>query len=528
MIRRIAFFAAAVGLLVFLSPAQEKEKPIREKVETVNVEVPVRVYAGGNPVNDLKKEDFTLYEGGKRQEINGFHFSRKKIESAAAAAEEAGRSAPSRYFVLAFSVHDFNEPLRKGLAHVFDSILREQDQLLVFINNRTRLYVQLHEKERIRAEIEGDLENQCHLARNNMLISLKQVEFEGARLKRSINEWDMTLSSRASIMSFFLEKYKSIWDEYKEKYSSQEIDSYYNLARHLADIKKEKWVINFYQLEMFPRLSTKKEIRQILESNIEAFKSSNSPEANIVSMSLSRTLHEIDQSMDAGELSTTEIVSRLFAKVNATFHSIFIKTRVETYTEGFEFMPTATDLEDNLRELTRKTGGNLITSTNIVSSLDAISKIEDSLYMLSYAPANPKKIGKIKVVVAHGGFAVLYDDNQRVDYVADYLKKKELENPSVMLKMSFAEKKLSVELSQFKMQVGSGKPCGQLSVHVQVVSSSGQSVFDRSRNLEALKDPVSLSLGFDFLLPGKYDVIVEAQDLLSGKSYTDFLQPEIR
>ena len=101
-------------------------------METVNVEVPVRVYAGGNPVNDLKKEDFTLYEGGKRQEINGFHFSRKKIECAAAAAEEAGRSAPSRYFVLAFSVHDFNEPLRKGLAHVFDSILREEDQLLVF------------------------------------------------------------------------------------------------------------------------------------------------------------------------------------------------------------------------------------------------------------------------------------------------------------------------------------------------------------------------------------------------------------
>jgi len=192
-------------------------------------------------------------------------------------------------------------------------------------------------------------------------------------------------------------------------------------------------------------------------------------------------------------------------------------------------MPTATDLEDNLRELTRKTGGNLITSTDIASSLDAISKTEDSLYMLSFVPANPKKIGKIKVVVAHGKFDVLYDDNQRIDYVADYLKKKELESPSVMLKkMSFADKKLSVELTQFKMQAGSGKSCGQLSVRVQVVSSSGQSVFDRSRNLEALQDPVSLSLGFDFLLPGKYDVIVEAQDLLSGKSYTDFLQPEIR
>ena len=44
--------------------------------------------------------------------------------------------------------------------------------------------------------------------------------------------------------------------------------------------------------------------------------------------------------------------------------------------------------------------------------------------MLSYAPANPKKIGKIKVVVAQRGFAVLYDDNQRVDYVADYLRRR--------------------------------------------------------------------------------------------------------
>jgi VWFA-related protein len=528
MIHKIIFVLAIFWMLMGPLSAQEDTVLVREKVETLNVEVPVRVYAGGKPVCDLKKEDFTLYENGKIQEINGFYFSRKKIGFPPESEEKANKTVLSRYFILAFSVHDFNEPLRKGLVHVFDKILRAEDQLLVFINNQTRLYVQLHEKERIRTEIEADLKNQCHIAKNHMLISLGKLESEANDLLSILQDRNMTLTGHASHISFFLERYKSIWNEYKERHSSQEIDSYYNLAKHLAKIKKEKWVINFYQLEMFPRLSTKKRIGQMVKSDIDAFRSLQSPEAQAHSNSLSRALAEIDRMMDMGDFSTTEIISKLFSKVNATFHSIFIKTNFETSTENFEALPTVVDLENNLRELTKKTGGNLITSNDIVTSLDTISATEDNLYMLTYEPPNPKKIGKIKVVLAQKGYEVLYDDNRRADYIVDYFKKKELEDPSIMLKnMSFREKKLFFELTQFRMQSISGKSCGHLSVHVQVVSPLRQSVFDQSRRLEAQNDPVSLSLGYNFLLPGKYDVIVEVQDLLSGKSYTDFLQTEI-
>ena len=530
MKRRLAGLIAASWLLAFPSLAQDENESIREKVETVNVEVPVRVYSSGKPVTDLKKEDFTLFEDGRTQVINGFVLSRKKIDRLPEPAPGTGLVAPSRYFVLSFRVYDFNEPLRQGLAHLFASILRPQDQLLVFANNKTRFYVRLQEKERILAEIEDDLRKQCHIAKNNMLISLKEVEDEGNKLKWNLKNASMIGSMTApGTLTVFLKKYGDILNEYKRRYLSQDIYVYYNLARHLARINKEKWVINFYQLEMFPQMTDNKEVRQLVERYIEAFRASDVAENRAGAISLSRTLQEIDKNMNiSGEFSAKDI-SKLFYKVNASFHSVFIKSRVDALSENIEFKRMATSIEDNLRELTKKTGGSLIVSGDIVDSLDVISGSEDSVYLLTYVPLNPAKIGKIKVEVAGKGYDVLYDDNQRADYISAYLRRKQEENPSLMFgKFSFRNKKLSLDLTRFKMQDIGGKACGKLTVHVQVVASSGQSVFDRSRNLEALKDPVSLSLGFDFLAPGKYDVVVEAQDLLSGKSYTDFLQPVIQ
>jgi len=72
----------AVALLLIQDPAflaQEGAKatpmqaPIRVSTELVLVNVVARDKKG-NPVRDLKKEDFTLYEDGKRQEISTFDF----------------------------------------------------------------------------------------------------------------------------------------------------------------------------------------------------------------------------------------------------------------------------------------------------------------------------------------------------------------------------------------------------------------------------------------------------------------------
>ena len=531
MISRFYCMTVISLLLIFPLCGQEKEEPIREKVETVNVEVPVRVYAAGNPVTNLKKEDFTLYEGGKVQEINGFYLTTKKIARPAAVAEapaEPVKASPSRYFVLVFRVYDFNEQLREGLAHVFNKILRADDQLLVFINNKTRAFNQLQEKEKILAMVEQDLKEQCHIAKSRMLAVLKECEDESNRIKVNLKEEGRALSTRPSQIAYFLERFINLWKDYKRNFLTQDVDSYYNFAKHLAGIKKEKWVVNFYQLEMFPNMALDRDVRRVLESFIAQFRASDIPEEYAAASTLSMTLRDIDKEMQMSADFPVEEISKLFYKVNATFHSIFIKAQMETFSENLEFKPIATSIENSLRDLTMKTGGNLIASNDIASSLVTIAEIEDSVYMLTYSPTNPKKTGKIKVQVANGKYDVLYDDNMRADYIADHLQQIEKANPTVKFaELSFAARKLSLKLANFKMQNAGGKTSGKLSIRIQIKSPAGEMVFDRNRSFETSKDPVSLSLDFNFLNAGKYDVIVDVQDLLSGKSCTDFLQPVV-
>ena len=62
------------------------------------------------------------------------------------------------------------------------------------------------------------------------------------------------MAQPANEMIKFLEKYILIWTNYKNKYLTPSVDDYYNFARYLQKIDKEKWVINFYQIEMFPKL----------------------------------------------------------------------------------------------------------------------------------------------------------------------------------------------------------------------------------------------------------------------------------
>ena len=66
--------------LAFFIWGQQEEEPLRETVEVVNVEVPVRVYYKGQPVPNLTRSDFKLYENRKLQDIKGFICKRKKIK----------------------------------------------------------------------------------------------------------------------------------------------------------------------------------------------------------------------------------------------------------------------------------------------------------------------------------------------------------------------------------------------------------------------------------------------------------------
>ena len=80
MRQKIIIFLILFGL-VFSGWLNGQEEPIKEKVEVVNIEVPVRVFLDGAPVAVLTRDDFQLFEGKEKQTINGFYVRKKSWPS---------------------------------------------------------------------------------------------------------------------------------------------------------------------------------------------------------------------------------------------------------------------------------------------------------------------------------------------------------------------------------------------------------------------------------------------------------------
>ena len=509
----------------------QTQEPIKETVSVVNVEVPVRVFSDGQSVPGLSKNDFEISEGGKVQQINGFYFFHKKINPEAeplSGADQAQHPA-GRYFVLIFRVYEYNDDLEKGLQYLFEKVLRPEDQLLVMANNRTLAFDRLGDDAEAQGKIRETLRAESLSARNQLLSTVHGIEQSLNMTQFKLRMRTMRLDAGPDYLQQFLQSYLMAWKDFKRRYLTLELDKFYYFSKFLEKIRKEKWVLNFYQMEMFPQIAFGSEIENQLRNYIRNLQESDNPTLIAQGRSLERLLQDIKMEMNVATDFPAEEASKLFYKVNATFHSFFMRVFADTDSSQLEFRQVATEIESGLRELTRATGGTLAASNNVASALSTVSDKADDYYMLTYEPANPKKIGKIKVMVKNKKYKVLFDDNIRADYISEYLEKKNAESPSVKIReLSFREGKLSFVLSDFTMAKVKNETTGILSVRIRVLAADDKSVFDQTKVLQAPKNKISLTLNFASLAAGRYDIIVDVLDQISGKTSTEIIQPVIR
>lgn len=512
--------------LCFLLPlfAQQEEDYVktRESVSVTHVEVPVRVFFDGKPVDHLQKSEFKLYEGKKLQTVHGFYIKRKKINL-------ADSKPPARYFVLVFRVLDYHREFKRGVDYVFDNILRPDDQVLVFANEQTLFFKDLKNRTKIRQLVHRILKEQAKNARNLLTLYFQKV-------KDQLNYTKLELAftggsgphEAGRLLDNFLNRYLLLWKEYKRRYLLPDLNTYYNFARHLEKIKKEKWAINFYQIELFPQLKFSGRMRKQIEDFIDGLVTGR-PEDQVLGRLLNDLLQKVDRELAVAQDFPADEVSKLFYKVDTTFHSIFMNTSEKDADEDLDIKRVATDLENSLREITEKTGGGLIATRDLRSALSEVSHKEDIYYMLTYRPEDPQQIGKIRVEVNNKKYHVLYDNNMRADYIREYLEKRKAENPAVQIdRAEFQDKKLNLVLSNFLMKSEGKESRGKLKVRIRIKDSQNRMLYDQAKTISAQKDSIRLSVGFNWLKRGTYDVVVDARDLFTGKGTVDFLQPEIR
>ncbi len=523
-------------MLILVSPflssgSQDEITPI-ESVRVINVEVPVRVFLKGEPVDSLTRSDFEIFENGKKQKINGFYIKKKKLVKKEIFADsgESQNLMSSRYFVLVFKISEYNEKLHKGLEYLFGNILQKSDQCLVFINDRSIFFKNLNHKEHIRSVLNKVLREESKKARQNIHKYITKVEDEITEFDNMINiVASGSFGENATMVLRFLKKYLWVWNEYTNIFLKPNLDSYYYFSRHLEKIRKEKWVINFYQIEKFPMIKSTGRVMELIKTILANNENHADAEMSTMGKAIKQMLWQLDLSLHSTKQFPAEEISKLFIKVEATFHSILIPVNRQFVSENVELGEVASEIESSLREITRKTGGSLQRTGNLEKALGEIREKEEITYMLTYSPDDPDKIGKIRVKTGNTKHRVLYDDQMRADYIKDYLKKKKIEIPDIrILNTGFKNKILSIGVKDFfmpKQKDSTSK--GKIFVEIEILDSENKVIYDKKKTIVAEKDQISISVDFPWLEKGKYNLIVQVTDIQTGKSSSDFLQPVI-
>ncbi|MCP5049710.1 MAG: hypothetical protein GY940_21245 [bacterium] len=514
------------------SGEKEHEKII-EEVTVTNVQVPVRVIYKGQPVTDLKIEDFTLYEDKKKVKINDFFLKRKTITvpTASLPSSEVGEAAakpvsniPPRTFVIVFNLVNYNEYFQKAMDHLFDKFLKPNDRLLILANNTTREYKVLTDKAAVKTQVVDVLKKESKLANRKLYNYIKQVEntlkSDPFHRLNFTNLGQLKEEAPAKIIRY-LGKYLEIWRQYKMTYLTPDMDKFYYFSRYLENTKTEKWVLNFYQFELFPRIRINSRTMGKLQDFSEVMRHSAKPSILAQSKVIDQLLQKVIFEVDMAKSFPNQEISKLFYKVDATFHSFFIRSSNTAFLQDIEYRQVSSDVEQVLKRITDITGGDNITSNDLVASLETVSKREDVYYMLTYAPKNPKNAGRLKVKVNNKKYKVYYDDNFHADYINEYLAKLEqkIQTPDVKIEgFSFKEKILAFTVRDFLIRTIEGKTFGQMQVRIRLIGENKQSLFDQTKTLRAEKDFVSLSLPmFKNIKKGQYGFMIDVNDMMTGK-----------
>jgi hypothetical protein len=79
-------------------------------------------------------------------------------------------------------------------------------------------------------------------------------------------------------------------------------------------------------------------------------------------------------------------------------------------------------------------------------------------------------------------------------------------------------------ISDFFMEKEEGNFRGKISINIQIKTAGGEILLEENKIFSAKEDTVSISLSFNWLKQGEYNIIVNVKDQLSEKAAIDFLK----
>ena len=389
-LKHLILFFCVFLLTLTVFPQQMTEESI-----VINIEVPVRVFQGGNFVENLTIDDFEIFEDGIAQKIEAVYLVRKKTVERS---EEKRRFSPatSRNFFLFFEISEYTPKIGEAIDYFHEHVLVPGDNLIVvtpmetyMMRNRvmeyqTRQAMSGQLKELLRreamvgnAEYRGAIQELIGLAKS---LSAAELELLGA----SSQQMDEFVSGAYDWMPLEkqLMKYQTILDRV-EKLRRVDQQKLLDFAEILRNKDGQKYVFLIYQREYIP---------QIEPSIIDKYIAQYQDQPHI--------LRELNRLFEASyrEISfDVDLVKQIFADSSISIHFLFLTPPIK-HVQGVYFQERSEDIYGAFREMAEATGGFIDSSANAVASFKKAVDASENYYLLYYSPQKYEKDGKFKEI----------------------------------------------------------------------------------------------------------------------------------
>ncbi|MCK4826205.1 hypothetical protein KA005_61255, partial [bacterium] len=257
--KRIVLIATLL-IAIFTSAAQE----IQHEAVIINIEVPIRVYKGDTFIDNLKIDDFEVYEDGVLQKVEAIYLINKtdiKREEIKTPIEESARKfvpQTSRQFVLVFELQDWFPKVGESIDYFFNEVIAPEDSLIVVTPRNTynlnSQALQLLDKEQCAGQLKSKLRKDT-VSRNGLYHSIVRGVID-------------LLQERVELDGDLEIKLARIHDMYEEWRSHKYVEeaNLLRFADYIKALSGQKHVFLFYQKEVLPQFSPK-ELQNLIRMN---------------------------------------------------------------------------------------------------------------------------------------------------------------------------------------------------------------------------------------------------------------------
>lgn len=410
MIKTSVFALIFFLFCIFVFPQQ-----ITEESVVINIEVPVRVFDRGEFIDNLRMENFEIFEDGIPQKIEAVYLIKKKnVERS----EEKKRFSPktSRNFYIFFEINEYTPKLGNALEYFIQNVIYPDDYLTIVTPLKTYRMkgksLELMPRNEIIKQMKDLLRKDSMMGNSEYSQVVRELESLSKSLAATISNDDTIKRSDEStfigLENLSINEQLTYYEQLLSKLENLrrvEQQKLLEFADFLKDREGQKYVYMFYQREFIPQIEP-----NILTQYISMYQDDPSIQQTVAGLF---DFFRRDVTFDL------DLVKQTFADSSISIHFLFISTPTKQ-TYGIRFVEKSDDIFSAFKEMAQATGGFIDSSSNADSLFQKALKSSENYYLLYYSPLNYRTDGSFREIeVRVKGKEKNYKVSHRVGYFAN-------------------------------------------------------------------------------------------------------------